>query len=186
MRFARLLACLVGIAMPIPALAAKPVVVIDTSYGKIKVELFEDQAPITVKNFLTYVDDKHYDGLIFHRVIPDFMIQGGGYSAGLDERKTRDPIKNESTNGLKNLRGTLAMARQNAPDSATAQFYINVVDNASLDRTNENPGYCVFGRVIEGMDVVDRIRKVTTTRAKGHEALPIEDIVIRTARRETK
>lgn len=182
----RMLTALLALTLPGAALAAKPVVILDTSYGVIKVELFEDQAPITVKNYLQYVDDKHYDGTIFHRVIDGFMIQGGGYTPGLDEKKTREPIKNESTNGLKNLRGTIAMARLNDPDTATAQFYINVVDNENLDRGGGRPGYCVFGRVIDGMEVVDKIRKVTTTKAKGQEALPIEDIVIKTARRETK
>src|SRR5262249_48532292 len=138
----------------------------------------------TVKNFLTYVDDKHYDGTIFHRVISNFMIQGGGYTPGMTERKTRDPIKNESTNGLQNKRGTIAMARLNDPDSATAQFYINVVDNANLDRNGGQPGYCVFGRVTAGMDVVDKIRQVSTTTVKQFSDLPVEDIVIKSVRRE--
>jgi cyclophilin family peptidyl-prolyl cis-trans isomerase len=188
---ARFLLCLMAVALPVAARAANPIVVMDTSYGPIKIELFEDKAPITVKNFLTYVDEKHYDGTIFHRVISDFMIQGGGFTPGMNERKTHDPIKNESTNGLKNVRGTIAMARTPDPDSATAQFFINVVDNTKLDRTDTNPGYCVFGRVVEGMDVVDKIRKVPTAEIKEngfpkHENVPIADIVIKSVRREKK
>jgi len=117
-----------------------PVVEMDTSEGKIKIELFADKAPITVKNFLKYVDDKHYDGTIFHRVISNFMIQGGGFEPGLKEKQTRDPIKNESSNGVANKRGTLAMARTNVPDSATSQFFINVKDNAFLDKANAGDG----------------------------------------------
>jgi cyclophilin family peptidyl-prolyl cis-trans isomerase len=168
-----------------------PIVVIETTKGTFKVELFADKAPITVKNFLTYVDDKHYDGTIFHRVIADFMIQGGGYTPGMVERKTRLPIKNEAGNGLSNKRGTIAMARTSDPDSATAQFFINVVDNPNLDRTESQAGYCVFGRVVEGMEVVDRIRNVPTTDVQKAgrprwEAVPIEDIVIRSVRRLTQ
>ena len=157
------------------------VVVIDTSKGKIKAELFADKAPITVKNFLQYVDDKHYDGTIFHRVIAKFMIQGGGLLPGLKEKKTRAAIKNESDNGLSNKRGTLAMARTSVPDSATCQFFINVVDNAFLDKANagDRVGYCVFGRVIEGMDVVDAIKAVKTGRGDA----PLEDVVIKSIRR---
>src|SRR6516162_7156051 len=141
-----------------------PVVVMETSKGTIKVELFADKAPITVKNFLSYVDDKFYDGVIFHRVIPDFMIQGGGMEPGLKEKKTKDPIKNESDNGLENKRGTIAMARTPRPDSATSQFFVNVKDNAFLDRANaqDRVGYCVFGKVIDGLDVVDKIKAVET------------------------
>jgi peptidyl-prolyl cis-trans isomerase B (cyclophilin B) len=162
-----------------------PVVVLDTSHGKIKVEIFADKAPITAKNFLQYVDDKFYDGVIFHRVIADFMIQGGGMEPGLKEKKTRETIKNESTNGLSNERGTLAMARTPAPDSASAQFFINVKDNKFLDRANaqDKVGYCVFGRVVEGMDVVDRIRQEDTGDRGGHQNVPLQDVVIRSARR---
>ena len=140
------------------------VVIIDTSKGKIKAELFADKAPITVKNFLQYVDDKHYDGTIFHRVISTFMIQGGGMLPGLKEKETRRPIKNESGNGLHNKRGTLAMARTSVADSATSQFFINVKDNDFLDRAKaqDGVGYAVFGKVIEGMDVVDAIKDVRT------------------------
>ena len=173
--------------------APNPVVVIDTSMGTIKVELYQEQAPITVKNFLRYVDDQHYDGTIFHRVIPDFMIQGGGFEPGAlaknEEKQTRATIKNESNNGLKNVRGTLAMARTPAPDSASSQFFINVKDNAFLDRARaqDKVGYCVFGKVIEGMDVVDKIRQVDTmtleTPKGPHEAVPKEDVIIKSVRR---
>jgi cyclophilin family peptidyl-prolyl cis-trans isomerase len=155
-----------------------PVVVMETSMGTIKIELNAEKAPITVQNFLKYVEDKHYDGTIFHRVISDFMIQGGGFEPGMKEKKTRDPIKNESGNGLKNDRGTIAMARTNQLDSATAQFYINTVDNPNLDRGK----YCVFGKVIEGMDVVDKIRKVKVADKGDHEKVPTEDVVIKTVR----
>jgi peptidyl-prolyl cis-trans isomerase A (cyclophilin A) len=181
--------------------AKNPVVVMETSMGNIKIELDDGHAPNTVKNFLTYVDDKFYDGTIFHRVIENFMIQGGGFEQGLKnaksareiqskQKKTRDPIKNEAPNGLENVRGTIAMARTNDLDSATAQFFINVVDNRrGLDRP-ESP-YCVFGKVIEGMDVVDKIRKVKTTRIiiDGRAAMgdvPGEDVVIKSVRREKK
>jgi peptidyl-prolyl cis-trans isomerase B (cyclophilin B) len=136
-----------------------------------------------VKNFLQYVDDKHYDGTIFHRVKENFMIQGGGFEPGMREKKVRDPIKNEWENGLKNNRGTLAMARSQALNSATAQFYINVVDNPDLDAGK----YCVFGRVKEGMDdAVDKIRKIKTVDVKGHQWVPVEDIVIKSVRRVKK
>jgi cyclophilin family peptidyl-prolyl cis-trans isomerase len=159
------------------------VVVMETSKGAIKIELFENKAPITVKNFLTYVDEKHFDGTVFHRVIPNFMIQGGGLDEKFNEKKTRDPIKNESSNGLSNKRGTIAMARTNDPDSATSQFFINVVDNERLDRSAANAGYCVFGKVIEGMDVVDAIRKVKTARTQVSEGQPVENVVIKSVRR---
>jgi cyclophilin family peptidyl-prolyl cis-trans isomerase len=167
---------------------SNPVVVIDTSFGKIKVELFAKEAPITVKNFLGYVDDKFYDGTIFHRVIPDFMIQGGGMEPGLKEKKTREPIKNEAGNGISNKKGTIAMARTNVPDSATAQFFINTKDNNFLDRAQarDNVGYAVFGRVIEGMDVVDKIRQVETGNQGGHQNVPAKDVVIRSIRRGMK
>lgn len=160
-------------------------VVMETSLGTIKIELFEAQAPITVKNFLQYVDDKFYDGTIFHRVIDNFMVQGGGYEPGMKEKKTRPPIKNESANGLSNERGTIAMARTSDPDSATAQFYINVVDNKFLDKSNarDGVGYCVFGRVIEGMDVVDKIRKVETRTFGSFQNVPVRDVIIKSARR---
>jgi cyclophilin family peptidyl-prolyl cis-trans isomerase len=175
-----------GMVMVQSSRAANPIVVMETNMGTITIELYEDKAPITVKNFLQYVDDKHYDGTIFHRVIDGFMIQGGGYEPGMKERKTRPPIKNESANGLSNLRGTIAMARTPDPDSATAQFFINVKDNTFLDRANaqDKVGYCVFGRVIEGMDVVDKIKAVKTTRRGPHNDVPEKDVIILSVRRK--
>lgn len=167
------------------ARAANPIVVMETSMGTIKIELFEDKAPVTVKNFLSYVDDKHYDGLIFHRVIETFMIQGGGFEPGLKkEKKTKDPIKNESGNQLSNTRGTIAMARTSEPNSATSQFFINVKDNTFLDRAKagDGVGYCVFGRVIDGMDVVDKIKVVKTGTKNGFDDVPETDVVIKSIR----
>lgn len=169
-----------------------PVVVIDTSMGKITAELYQDRAPVTVRNFLLYADDKHYDNTIFHRVIADFMIQGGGFEPGAlaknEEKQTREPIKNEAKNGLSNSRGTLAMARTDDPHSATSQFFINVKSNTALDPSPNNPhGYCVFGRVTHGMDVVDKIRIVETKSVGGHKDVPKEDVIIKSIRRvETK
>ncbi len=160
-----------------------PRVRISTSFGDIVVELNETKAPKTVQNFLRYVDDGFYDGTIFHRVIPGFVVQGGGFTPGLNQKNTRDPIKSESDNGLKNARGTIAMARTSNPDSATSQFYFNLADNTQLDRTDTNPGYTVFGRVLEGMDVVDRIAAVPTETRQGFQDVPRQDILIRTARR---
>jgi cyclophilin family peptidyl-prolyl cis-trans isomerase len=156
-------------------------VVIKTSLGEIKLELDEAHAPISVANFLAYVDDGYYDGTIFHRVIDGFMIQGGGMLPGPRSKgATKPPIKNESPNGLSNTRGTVAMARTSDPDSASCQFYINVVDNSgSLDR----PRYCVFGHVISGMDVVDKIKAVATTSKAGYKDVPVEDVFIESARR---
>jgi len=174
-----------------------PVVEIDTNKGKIKVELFQDKAPETVKNFLQYVEDKHYDGLIFHRVISDFMIQGGGYEPGMKERKTRDPIKNESGNGLSNEKYTIAMARTDKPDSASSQFYINTKDNDFLDKAKagDGVGYCVFGKVTDGKDIVDKIKDVTTRRQKDKDKYgkndskgdePVDDVVIKSIKVLTK
>jgi peptidyl-prolyl cis-trans isomerase B (cyclophilin B) len=165
-----------------------PVVVIDTSMGTIKIELFQDKAPGTVKNFLGYVDDKFYDGTVFHRVISNFMIQGGGMEPGLKEKKTKDPIKNESDNGLSNERGTIAMARTDQADSATAQFFINVKDNTLLDRAKakDGVGYCVFGKVIDGMDIVDKIKAVETASQGRHDDVPVKDVVIKSVRRVDK
>ena len=171
-----------------PAAAAadkNPVVEVKTSLGNFKVELYPDKAPTTVKNFLTYVDSKFYDGTIFHRVIPDFMIQGGGFEPGMKEKRTGEPIKNEAGNGLSNTRGTIAMARTNNPDSATAQFYINVKDNTFLDRAQaaDRVGYCVFGKVIDGMDVVDKIKDVEAGNRGPHQNVPVKDVVINSIRR---
>jgi cyclophilin family peptidyl-prolyl cis-trans isomerase len=160
-------------------------VMIETSKGNISIELYPDKAPITVKNFLSYVDSGFYDGTIFHRVIKGFMIQGGGFTKGMAEKPVSSPIKNEAGNGLSNDRGTLAMARTNVVDSATAQFFINTVDNGFLnhrDDTQGGFGYCVFGKVIEGMDVVDSISKASTHSAGYFDDVPEEDIVIISAK----
>jgi peptidyl-prolyl cis-trans isomerase B (cyclophilin B) len=162
-----------------------PQVVITTSLGTIKAELYEDKAPITVKNILDYVDEKFYDNTIFHRVISNFMIQGGGFEPGMKQKKTKDPIKNESGNRVANDRGTLAMARTSVPDSASSQFFINVVDNAFLNKSQagDGVGYCVFGKVTEGMDVVDKIKAVKTANKGGHGDVPVQDVVIQSIRR---
>ena len=163
---------------------ANPMIVIETSLGTIKAELYADKAPISVKNFLSYVEKGHYDNTIFHRAIANFMIQGGGFDTARVQKKTDPPIKNESANGLKNDRGTLAMARTSAPDSATAQFFINVVDNSFLNKagSQDGVGYTVFGKVTEGMDVVDKIRNVKTARSNLSEAEPLEQVVIKSIR----
>jgi cyclophilin family peptidyl-prolyl cis-trans isomerase len=168
------------------AAAGNPVVVIETSLGTVKAELYPDKAPITVKNFLEYVDAKHYDGTIFHRVIDGFMVQGGGFDKAMAEKPTRAPIRNEAANGLRNVVGTLAMARTAVPDSATAQFYINVKDNAFLDHKDPSPrgiGYAVFGKVTAGMEVVDRIKKVRTGNRNGMGDVPVEPVIIKSIRR---
>ena len=157
---------------------------IETSYGDIVIALDAKAAPATVANFIAYVDSGFYNGTVFHRVIPNFMIQGGGMTADLAEKPTRPPVKNEATNGLKNLRGTVAMARTGDPHSATAQFFINLVDNAFLNHTSEDPngwGYCVFGKVIKGMAAVDAIAKVQTTTKGSYENVPAEPVVIKKA-----
>jgi cyclophilin family peptidyl-prolyl cis-trans isomerase len=161
---------------------AAPQVVMETSLGTVKLELDDVKAPLTVANFLSYVDEKFFDNTIFHRVIPDFMIQGGGFAPGLRQKTTKAPVKNESPNGLSNVRGSIAMARTNDPDSATAQFFINVVDNA---RSLDKPRYCVFGKVVEGMDVVDKIKAVATGRRGMHENVPVQEVVIQSVRRAT-
>jgi cyclophilin family peptidyl-prolyl cis-trans isomerase len=170
------------------ARAANPVAVIETSMGTIKVELYEDKAPVTVKNFIDYANDKHYDNTIFHRVIPTFMIQGGGFEPGMNQKKTKAPIVNESTNGLSNTKGTLAMARTSVPDTATSQFFINVKDNDFLDKakSQDGVGYCVFGKVTEGMDVVDKIKAVATGNRGGHGDVPTADVVIKSVKIEKK
>jgi cyclophilin family peptidyl-prolyl cis-trans isomerase len=159
-----------------------PMVLISTSMGDIKVELDEQKAPVTVKNFLSYVNDKYYDGTVFHRVIPNFMIQGGGMDKEMKEKTTKAPIKNEAGNGLKNKDGTIAMARTGVVDSATAQFFINVKDNTFLDHRDETPGgygYAVFGKVVEGMDVVRKIEHVATANKGMHQNVPVEPVVIK-------
>ncbi len=153
-----------------------------TNHGEIVIELDTEKAPLTTANFLKYVEQGQYDGTIFHRVIPNFMIQGGGFTAEMQKKKTNPPIKNEASNGLKNLTGTLAMARTPAPDSATSQFFINLTDNAFLDYTAANPGYAVFGKVIEGMEIVDKIGAVKTGVTKGMKDVPIETVTIESAK----
>ncbi|HEY0513521.1 MAG TPA: peptidylprolyl isomerase [Thermoanaerobaculia bacterium] len=160
---------------------ANPTVILDTNHGPIALELFADKAPKSAENFLQYVDAGFYDGTLFHRVIPNFMIQGGGFDAQQRQKPTRGQIQNEADNGLTNDRGTVAMARTNDPHSATAQFFINLKDNGFLNHTGKNPqgwGYTVFGKVIEGMDVVDRIAQARTARGQISEAVPIEQVVI--------
>jgi peptidyl-prolyl cis-trans isomerase B (cyclophilin B) len=159
-----------------------PVVVISTSMGDIEVELYADKAPESVKNFLGYVESGQYDGTIFHRVIKDFMIQGGGFTPDMNQKPTKAPIKNEADNGLKNTVGTLAMARTSVPDSATSQFFINTKDNAFLDhkgKTQQGWGYAVFGKVIGGLDVVRKIEAVSTTNKGMHQDVPAEPVVIK-------
>lgn len=158
-------------------------VVFETTLGTIQVELCPEQAPLTVENFLEYVDAGFYDGTIFHRVIPGFMLQGGGFAADMTRKPTRPPIKNEADNGLKNARGALSMARTSEVDSATSQFFVNVVDNAFLDHGERDFGYAVFARVVEGMDVVDRIAAVETTTRGSYQDVPAEPVVIESARR---
>lgn len=163
-----------------------PIVVMETNKGDVVIELFKKEAPITVKNFLTYIDDKYYNNTIFHRVIPGFMIQGGGFNASLESKPTKQAIKNEATNQVSNKRGTIAMARTGVIDSATSQFFINVVNNNSLDHrdtSRQGFGYCVFGKVISGMQVVDQIVNAPTTRQNYHLNVPIEPIIIKTIRR---
>lgn len=158
------------------------VVKLETSMGNIVLELDEQAAPVTVKNFIGYVEDGFFNGKIFHRVIRDFMIQGGGFTAEMTQSQTRDPIINEAGNGLKNDRGTIAMARTNDPDSATAQFFINHKNNDFLNYADKsNPGYAVFGKTIEGMDVVDAIASVQTTTRSGMSDVPVEPVVITSA-----
>lgn len=160
-----------------------PVVVMKTTLGDITIELYPDKAPVTVRNFLSYVDNKFYEGLIFHRVIANFMIQGGGFTKDMVRKESSAAIQNEADNGLSNLKGTIAMARTNDPHSATSQFFINVKDNASLDFKNKNSGqtwgYCVFGKVIDGMAVVEQIRQVPTTNKAGNADVPVDPIEIK-------
>jgi cyclophilin family peptidyl-prolyl cis-trans isomerase len=169
-------------AAPLQPAPGNPVVVIETSAGPITIELFKDQAPVSVANFLQYLRDGFYEGTIWHRVVPGYVIQGGGYTADLQERPTRPPIQNEATNGLSNLKGTVAMARTRAARSATSQFFINLVDNTALDHHGFSPddfGYAVFGRVIDGWGAVNAIASVRTTSKDGMENLPETPIVIK-------
>jgi len=169
-----------GQTQPAPS---RPVVVLETSMGAVTIELYPDKAPRTVENFLAYVDAGFYNGTIFHRVIPTFMIQGGGFTPDMRQKQTRPPIKNEADNGLRNSRGTIAMARTQEVDSATAQFFINLADNNFLDHGVRDFGYAVFGRVIAGMEVVDRIAGARTGTIAMHQDVPLEPIAILAARR---
>ena len=183
------LCCVVGMAFAQEGeeTVKNPTVVITTSQGEIVIELDPEKAPITVENFLQYVDDKHYDGTIFHRVIKNFMIQGGGFDADMIQKPTRDSIKNEANNGLVNETGTIAMARTNIVDSATSQFFINTKNNASLNFRSPNPqgyGYCVFGKVIDGMDVVMKIEGTVTGNKGRLQNVPVETITIESVRRK--
>jgi cyclophilin family peptidyl-prolyl cis-trans isomerase len=168
-----------AVAITAAAPAGPVTVVMKTSKGNITLELYPDKAPRTVANFLSYVEAKYYDGLIFHRVIQDFMIQGGGHRPDLAQKVSKPPIKNESGNGLRNARGTIAMAREEALDSATCQFYINTVDNFGLDEQK----YCVFGKVVAGLDVVDAIAAGPTSTQKGYDDVPREPVIILSVRR---
>jgi peptidyl-prolyl cis-trans isomerase B (cyclophilin B) len=163
---------------------SNPSVALETSQGRILLELYADKAPKTVESFLQYVKAGFFDGTIFHRVIPDFMIQGGGFTSDMGQKPTRPPIQNEADNGVANARGTIAMARTNDPHSATGQFFINLKDNGFLNHTGKNPqgwGYAAFGKVTEGMDVVDKIARVQTTRKGMHENVPVQAVVIERA-----
>jgi len=179
-----LLAALTGIKA---SAAGNPLIIIETSLGKMEVELDQAKAPETVKNFLAYVDAKFYDGTIFHRVIPGFMIQGGGMTPDMNQKETYPPIKNEAANGLKNKRGSLAMARTADPNSATSQFFINLVDNSFLDYRNDTLqgiGYAVFGKVTKGMEVADKIAKVATGNKGMHQNVPLEPVLIKAIKRK--
>ena len=180
-----LMTLLLAAAASHAALAQK--VKLATSMGDVVIQLDADKAPKTVANFVQYVKDGHYDGLVFHRVIGGFMIQGGGYDADMKEKPTRPSIPLESRNGLSNQRGTVAMARTNVPDSASSQFFINVVDNPRLDAANspDGNGYAVFGKVVSGMDVVDKIREVPVGGKSGHQNVPQQPVVIRKATLES-
>lgn len=159
-------------------------VIFSTSMGDITIELLTEEAPITTKNFLDYVDAKHFDGTIFHRVIPGFMIQGGGFTEDMNQKPTQAPIKNEADNGVKNARGTLSMARTSDINSATTQFFINLKDNEFLDHGSRDFGYAVFAKVVEGMDVVDKIAGVKTGNRGPHGDVPMEPVITTTARRK--
>lgn len=174
--------CMVFMAGNVLA-ADNPHVVINTSFGEIELELEAEKAPITVNNFLDYVDAERYDGTIFHRVIPGFMVQGGGFDSYMQQKATKTPIKNEADNGLKNDRGTVAMARTQAPDSATMQFFINHADNDFLNHSGRDFGYAVFAKVVRGMDVVDQITQVKTSTYGMHQNVPTDPIVIKTIKR---
>jgi cyclophilin family peptidyl-prolyl cis-trans isomerase len=178
---------IVSLVTSSPANAAKegnPMVLVKTNMGNFTIELYPDKAPVTVKNFLSYVDHKFYAGTIFHRVISTFMIQGGGFTPDMVQKEPSAPIKNEADNGLKNLKYTIAMARTNIVDSATCQFFINVQDNPNLDyRDKANYGYCVFGKVIEGMNVIDEMKMVKTTEKGSYKDVPVKPVIIKSITR---
>jgi peptidyl-prolyl cis-trans isomerase A (cyclophilin A) len=155
----------------------------ETTLGDFTVELFEKEAPISAANFLAYIDDEFFDSTIFHRIVPGFVIQGGGLTIDFAQKKTRPPVKNEAANGVRNQRGTLSMARTDEIHSATSQFFVNLADNDFLDQRPGQYGYAVFGRIADGMDVIDSIAKLGTGRRKGHSDAPLEDVVISSARR---
>ncbi len=162
-------------------MSTDPMIHLKTNYGTIVIELYPDKAPKTVENFLSYARDAFYDGTVFHRVIDKFVIQGGGFGPGMAQKLTRAPIENEANNGLRNTRGTVAMARASDPHSATSQFFINVADNDFLNYTAPTPagwGYCVFGRVVDGMHVVDQIKGVVTGSKLGHKDVPLSDVLV--------
>lgn len=177
--FALLFCCAMQTAHSSPTQGKKPMVKLHTNHGIITLQLDSEKAPETVKNFLDYVNDGFYSNTIFHRVIGNFMIQGGGFEPGMQQKKTKAPIKNEAANGLKNDLYTVAMARTGAPHSATAQFFINVKNNSFLDYPGQDGwGYCVFGKVVDGKQVVDAIRDVKTGNRSGHQDVPLEDVII--------
>ncbi len=177
--------CLLTMSATAAAADDKPLAVMETSAGTVTIELDAKSAPISVENFLKYVDEGYYDNLIFHRVIPNFMVQGGGFDDGMKEKgKTHPAIRNEGLNGLLNKRGTLAMARTPNPDSATAQFFVNLIDNDFLDAKPGRPGYAVFGKVVEGMDVIDTIAKAPTATKGPHSDVPSKPIYIKSIKRK--
>jgi cyclophilin family peptidyl-prolyl cis-trans isomerase len=158
----------------------------ETTLGNFTVELYADKAPVSAENFLKYVDESFFDGTVFHRIVPGFVIQGGGFTEDMTQKKNHPPIKNEADNGVKNTRGTLSMARTNDINSATSQFFVNLKDNDFLDHTRGNFGYAVFGRVTEGMDVIDKIAAVKTGRRRGFEDVPLDPVIMTSVRRADK
>jgi cyclophilin family peptidyl-prolyl cis-trans isomerase len=158
----------------------------ETTLGNFTVELYDDKAPVSAENFLKYVDEGFFDGTVFHRIVPGFVIQGGGFTEDMTQKKNHPPIKNEADNGVKNTRGTLSMARTNDINSATSQFFVNLKDNDFLDHTRGNFGYAVFGKVTEGMDVIDKIAAVKTGRRRGFEDVPLDPVIMASVRRADK
>lgn len=158
----------------------------ETTLGNFTIELYEDKAPVSAENFLKYVDEGFFDGTVFHRIVPGFVIQGGGFTEDMSQKKNHAPIKNEADNGVKNTRGTLSMARTNDVNSATSQFFVNLKDNDFLDHTRGNFGYAVFGKVTEGMDVIDKIAAVKTGRRRGFEDVPLDPVIMTSVRRTDK